>query len=119
MKDVFFNAADSVFSAFAGVQVTMSYEGLGRKVYDPSTGAVSSTPETHTFSGIILSYRPHEYQGLVQAGDKKIVIKADSITFTPEIGGHVTFSGERWRIVEPAPVYAGDAPVIYQLQVRK
>ena len=112
----------SVEEAFqlAGDLVTeFIYTAVGASTYSTTTSAMTEATATGTFKGVIVEYKDFERGGLIEAGDRKILVEAAGLPFTPKAGDSVTFNNESWKIESPGPIYAGDTVVLYQMQIRR
>ena len=112
-------AVADAFTALGDLVVSMTYLDRGTRTYDTATGAVSRTDTSGTFSGFVGDYHDREIGELIQAGDRKITVKAAGLGFEPTPNDQITFNGETWDIVRVKSTYAGDSVVIYQIQVRR
>lgn len=56
---------------------------------------------------------------VVEAGDLITTIKALGLGFEPVIGDLIIFNGVRWQIVRIDPLYSGELPAAFTLQIRQ
>lgn len=85
--------------------------------YNTATGQIESTlTASDPIKAHIESYKSEEVQGLVQAGDMRVMI---GNAIAPTINTKVVFNSNTYNIINIEPLYLEDAIVIYTLQVRK
>ena len=89
--------------------------------YDVATGDQASTTTTTTIKGQIFEYSDRRIGasgGLILDGDRKLLVSAVGLSFTPNPNtDSVTIGSEKWKIVRVSkPV---DEEVVYELQVRR
>lgn len=109
--------ADKLLDKFGkSITLTSIVEGS----YDPATGdmgAGTTTSTTHT--AIIKDYNGIDFiSGVVQAGDRKIMIAALGAP-TPQPADKVTIDSEVYQVIAVRYVWSGELPALYELQVRK
>lgn len=94
--------------------------------YDPVTGtATGATPITQPCQLILLDYSLQE-SGIkyaegsqVQAGDKKILIAAQGLTWAPQLTTTITADGAIWRAVNIKSSNPAGTPLVYEIHGRK
>lgn len=115
---------DTDFLAFAKDSVetygaAMTLRKPGAAAYNPATGDVAASSTDFAVRGLIESYSEfHVAQGLVKAGDRRIIIAAGSLSVTPQQGDTLLLGGQTFFIVNVKSDYAGDTPILHTLQVR-
>ena len=91
------------------------------ETFDPGTG---KTSVTEVASSVIIT-PPEPYktgrinETTIQTGDMMSSIAAAGISFVPVIGDKVLFAGAEWQLVGIDPVYSGELPAMYNLQLRR
>lgn len=97
------------------VQIIYATEGT----YDPNTDTLSGDSDnTVTTRALVTNFNQRDVSaGLVEAGDKQVIIAAAGIT-KPKTGDKV-LDGEEFRVVTVTEIKPGDTAVLYKLQVRK
>lgn len=109
--------ADKLLDKF-GKSITLTSVTEGS--YDPTTGemgAGTTTSTTHT--AIIKDFKGIDFiSGVVQAGDRKVMIAALG-TPTPQPADKVTIDSEVYQVMSVRYVWSGELPALYELQVRK
>ena len=97
----------------------MTLRKPGSDSYDPATGNLTTPSTDYAVSALIESYSEfHVAQGLVKAGDRRIIIAAGSLSVTPQQGDALILEGQSFTIINVKSEYAGDKPIIHTLQVR-
>ena len=66
--------------------------------------------------GVRQDYKPEEINGLIQAGDIRIVFAPDKVI---QIGDLVDIDGMNYRVIQPNPVKPADVVLCYKAQLRK
>lgn len=82
------------------------------------TSGLDKTETAYTFKGFFDDYREGDFDGtLVQDGDRKAFILADSLTsgITPQVGDKVTIESEEKKIIK---IKRDPAGATYTCQVR-
>lgn len=118
MKESVLATLQAGFEALGSLAPAMTYMEAGTPTYDPATATSSSTPVVHSIIGIPAEYSSQEVTGLVEAGDMRVFIDAEALTFVPKTGATMTINGEVWRVIWPHRHYAGDTVAFYELQLR-
>lgn len=117
LPDIIADVLNDVALGFQTVALTSITPGT----YDPATGTTtggSSTSETipanvEDYSGLTLA------NGLALAGDKKVLVAAALLTFTPKPTDTVTIGGTVYSVVAiPETVQPGAPAITYELQCR-
>lgn len=97
----------------------MTLRKPGSDTYDPATGNLTTGSTDYAVRGLIESYSEfHITQGLVKAGDRRIIIAAGSLSITPQQGDTLILGGQNLLIINVKSDYAGDTPILHTLQVR-
>ncbi len=80
--------------------------------YDPTTGLTTRTgPATHTHKVV----EEGRLDRITSPAQVQIYVSPSGMTFTPAVGGTVTYKGRTWTIVTVEPVvYQGNA-VLYEI----
>lgn len=106
------------FRAMGDLMGPLVYLRQAKRGYDPDTGLTSDRETRHDFVGAFTEWEKSK-SGIIPAGDKRVVVEADGLKFTPEPDGKVEdAAGTVWRVIQVFPTFAGSEPVIYELQVR-
>ncbi|NBX02616.1 MAG: hypothetical protein EBR02_00845 [Alphaproteobacteria bacterium] len=100
-----------------GAAVTLRKPGT--ETYDTTTGNLIQPNTEYNVRGLIEDYSEfHVSQGLVKAGDRRIILAAGSLSVTPAPGDTILFAGQSFLIIGVHSEYAADTPIIHTLQVR-
>ena len=95
--------------------------------YDPQTGKKTEAEESQISLKMIPPY-PYEEKFIngdtIRMGDMRTGIAAidsngDSISFVPEAGYELRFDEDVWSILAVLPIYSGQLPCLYMMQLRK
>lgn len=91
--------------------------------YDPDTGTVPTTELTSTPYSVLLDYRSggmdFAENTLIQAGDKKLLVSAQGLSFDIAQGDLAINGSEQWKIINVKTLKPADTVVMYECQVRK
>lgn len=110
-------AAERLIDAFGG---TISY----LRTTESFSADTGKTTQTETaFSTVASPPEPFKQNrantSVVQVGDMKILLKALNLPFTPVIGDKLIHAGVRWQVVGVMPLYSGELPAVYEIQLRQ
>jgi hypothetical protein len=79
----------------------------------------STTTTTQTVTGLLSDFKASQRDGVViKTTDRRYLIAASGLTFTPEPGDQLTDSSKDLEVVTVETIRAGDVDVIHYLQVR-
>lgn len=88
--------------------------------YDPATGAVTETTTDIALSGVIEDVEESHPDGVVQRGDRMILLAAEPLSDgDPEPGDTILLGADEHRVISVSATYAGDRPVLFRLHVRR
>jgi hypothetical protein len=111
------STADKLLDKFGkSITLTSIVEGT----YDPATGELSGGTTTSTnHTAVIKDYNGIDFiSGVVQAGDRKVMIAALGAP-TPQPADKVTVDSEVYQVVAVRHIWSGELPALYEMQVRK
>lgn len=95
------------------------YNRLAAGTFNSATGKVSgSSTTTHNVKASIRDYKLHEIKGLLQQGDKRVILAADALSFAPSEKDSVLLDSRRYSVLFVEPVYNKSSIVAYRLTVR-
>ena len=110
-------AAERLIDAFGGtisyLRTTETFSADTGKITQSETAftTVASPPEP---------FRQNRVDGTtIQVGDMKMLLKALNLPFTPTIGDKLIHAGVRWQVVAVMPIYSGELPAVYEVQLRQ
>lgn len=85
--------------------------------YDTTTGAVTGgTTSTATIRGVFIDYNERDIDGTnVLADDRKLLVQADGLTLTPEVGDLID---DEVRLERVRRLKSGDTVIAYICQTR-
>ena len=109
--------AKNLIADFGGpvvyARVTETFDAdTGKTTQSETTSSPSITPPEPYKTGRIDN-------DVVQMGDMKTLIADSGLGFVPAIGDNLQYSGVEWQIVGVNPVYSGQLPAMYELQLRR
>ena len=105
-----------------GAPATLTHTVPG--AYDPATGTNAAGTTTNCNTSAVLDSTAKNLgylfdASLVQGGDLMAMIPAKGLTFDPDPGCTLTFTGWAFVVLQAKPTFAGAVPVVWQLLVRK
>jgi hypothetical protein len=110
-----------------GVQVTFVEQAS--QSYNPTTGALSSTPTSHTVYAVIqdskrsLAVQHSQYGRQASSGqtlnEVNLLIAGYELAFTPIEGMRVTVSGSNYTVSEVLATYSGQEVATYEVIAQK
>lgn len=111
------NTAYNLLTRF-GTTLTLKKQVDGS--YTPG-GTIATTTTSYSVKGVILDYDERQREGgLVMAGDRKVIVSAKNLAYTPVQEDLITISGEDWKIISVKTLSPdGSTAIIHELQVRR
>jgi len=106
--------------------ITVVFTVIDAGTFNPETGQYDGRTETeHT----VVCTPPGNYRrylsersadgGLsIERGDIQIGLPAQGLTFEPKTTQTVVVAGKTWQVVEVLPIYSGELPALYILNLR-
>lgn len=87
--------------------------------YDPATSSATLSNTDVSAFGCLLNYGDKERDGsMIQAGDRKAVIKAKDIASAPEINDFIVYESKEYKIVNVRQIEESGVDIAYICQVR-
>ena len=88
--------------------------------YDPASGAAVVTQTDSPCFGATFPFPALLIDGTrIQAGDQKVLLAVQGLTFDPAIGDQLLIGGAVQNIISVQPIGPDGTVVIYRLQVRR
>ena len=109
--------AGKILNTFGG-DVTIRY--VTGNTYNTTTGRIKETVSDTSVKGHVYDVSANEATGLVQAGDKRLIVAADELTTAPETKDRVVISSVVHQVIRVETTFqetAGDA-THYELILR-
>lgn len=102
---------------------TLVYSRITQGAYDPATGSASTTTTTATIKALVQDFNRASdglafMAGLIQEGDKRITIAAQSLPYQPLPGDRVTFDTSTMSVQSVKATFAGELAATFELRVR-
>jgi hypothetical protein len=108
-------AKDSIETYGAAV----TFRKAGTDTYDTTTGNVTQPTTDYDIRALIEDYSEfHISEGLVKAGDRRLIIAAASLSVIPAPGDYILHIGQTYLVIAVHSEYASDTPIIHTLQIR-
>lgn len=104
--------------AVHGLGQPVSVTRTGTVAYDTATGTTSSTDQTQTVVGRLDDYTDREFRGTVKVGDRRVILAAVDLTWSPAPKDTVTIAGQAYDVVTVVQEMAALLPASYTLQLR-
>ncbi len=110
--------ADRLITRFGASQTVTE---TGTTAADPTKPWVGTADDTaHTVDLVRSNYDAIEINGTtVQNGDRKYLLAAYELTFTPKAGDRVVDGSETFEILRVEAIKPGDTAILYTLHTRK
>ncbi len=100
-----------------GRNMTLRKKAAG--AYSPSTSSATVTTTDYPVKGFVLDYKDHLRDGtIIQAGDRKAVIKAKSLVTRPLANDFIVIDNREFAIVEPRTIEQKGESIVYICQIR-
>jgi len=88
--------------------------------YSPSTGSASVTSASHTCVGAVFDYQNSMIDGsTILTGDKRVLLSAEGLTVTPDVGDAITIGGKVHSVINANPLAPAGVVVIWTIQARQ
>ena len=118
LQDVFKTAAQTIFTAFDDIPRSTVYTRVvGNPVYNPVTGASTSTTASYTIDIIFDKYDSEEVDGVnIFSTDQMAMIPVENLSIVPSNHDYLVTGGERWNVVDKK---TDPAEALWILQIRK
>jgi hypothetical protein len=87
--------------------------------YDTTTGKMAPVTTDTTVKGRFEEYTDRQFSETIKAGDRKLTIAAEDLTFTPSPAEKVVTAGIVYQIVNVKQEMATDQAALYTLQLRR
>ncbi|MCG7852761.1 MAG: hypothetical protein MIO92_09585 [Methanosarcinaceae archaeon] len=117
LLSTFRDAAETIIEAFDDIPVSVTYVQKGSSVYNPATGAVTSTDVEYTTTAIFDEYEMDEINNVVvRATDKLAYIASNDLDVTPVVDDEISIDSVTWQIKN---VKSDPADALWVLQLRK
>jgi hypothetical protein len=107
--------ASKLMARFGGVA---TIRRVAPGIYNPTTGTVSETVADTTVRGVLENVKQREVGGLIQAGDKKLMIAAADVTVVPTTADRVIIEGRLLQVVEVATIEQDNQSITHELFLR-
>ena len=107
--------ASKLMARFGGV-VTIRRITAG--AYNTSTGSAAETTADTVVSGVLEDVNLREVNDLVQAGDKRLMIAAADLSFTPTTADRVLISNVQHQVIRVTTIEQDNTPITYELILR-
>ena len=76
------------------------YRRITTGIYNPTTGSMSEVKTDVSIKGVVSNVSKAEVTDLVSSQDKRLIISAGDITFTPTTFDRVIISGTEYKIIQ-------------------
>ena len=90
-------------AASAVIKVTggdITYRRVTTGIYNPTSGSMSEVKSDISIKGVLDNVKRSEVTDLISNQDKKLIISAGDITFTPTTFDMVVISGTEYKIIQ-------------------
>lgn len=113
------SSINRVQSILGEVGKTITYRRRTTSGYDAATGGVA--PETVTDYNVkvgIKDFKPYQIQGLVQQGDRMVIISALDLPVRPNESDTVLMDGKSYNIMGVHEVFHRNEDMAFKLHIR-
>lgn len=87
-------------------------------VYNPTTGTSSEFITDAMLRGVLQDVNLREVNDLIQAGDKRLLIAAADIVFTPTTADRVIIEGRTLQVIQVQTIEQDNTAITYELILR-
>lgn len=99
-----------------GGQVTIRRVASG--AYNTSTGSSAETISDTTLLGVLQDVNLREVNDLIQAGDKRLIIGAADVSFTPTTADRVLIGNVQHQVIRVVTIEQDNTAITYELILR-
>lgn len=86
--------------------------------YNVTNGAAAETTAATSLKGVLSEYRAHELNDRIKAGDRKLLLPAVGLTFSPDTADRIVIASVTYRIVNVVGHYSGEQVALWELALR-
>lgn len=98
---------------------SVTYRRISGSVYNNETGENTPTTTDTTIKAHCKEYRPQEINGDIQAGDRRVIIGSDDLSFVPQKGDQVRIDSIWFEVKAVNRLTVHDTEAMYRLRVRQ
>ena len=99
LKDVFKTAAETALNVFGDVVVSAAYEAVKEPAYDIVQGATVSQNQNYAIEAVFEDFTEKDIDNsFVISGDKKALIAANTVGFTPAVNDFIVYDKVHWVV---------------------
>jgi hypothetical protein len=105
-------------SVIKAVGTTVTVRKVTPGVYNVATGSATDTEADSVIKGLLSEYDASELGDYVLVGDRKLIVAAADLTFTPTPKDKVLIGSDIYDIVRVTSIMAQDSAMTHELQLR-
>ncbi len=88
--------------------------------YNPVSSGVVVNSEDFSVFGVVTDYNTYHVNGTsILAGDRKVLIAAESLSVEPSLDDELIIGTMVWKIISVRPTIFQSTAVVYEIQVRQ
>lgn len=101
------------------VGTTVVFKRVTPGAFNAATGkSAAATTYSYSVKVTIRDFKPHQIKGLIQDGDRRVILPANGLSFTPDKNDQIFIGGVRHNIMHIETVYAREDVAAYRILVR-
>lgn len=108
-------------AASAVVRVTggdITYRRVTTGIYNPTSGSMSEVKTDLSIKGVLDNVQKSEITDLISSQDKKLIISAGDIDFTPTTFDRVLITGTEYKIIQINTNEQGNIAIAFDIFLR-
>ena len=105
-------------SEISGIGTSVTYRKVTASSYDATAGEITESYSDTALKGVFEDVNLREVNDLIQADDRKGIIPAESLTFTPSTSDQIIISGVTYQIIRIKINEQGGVNLSYELYLR-
>ena len=90
----------AVSSSIKALGGDITYRRVTTGIYNPTSGSLSEVKTDVSIKGVVSDVSKSEVTDLVSSQDKRLILSAGDITFTPTTFDRVVISGTEYKIIQ-------------------
>lgn len=111
------NLADGAAALIERAGQSITYRAISTGTFSNTTRKLTATETDYSIRAGVREYSPREITGLVNFGDRKVIMRASDLPFTPKEGDKVKVGSQWFRIAAINTRNAGDNSGVHIMQV--
>jgi hypothetical protein len=101
-----------------GIGVDVTYQRVSTDSYSTTTGQVTESSVNTTVKGVFTDVNNREANDLIQAGDRKCMVAANSLSNVPTTFDRIVYGGVTYQVISVKTVSQAGIDLSYEFVLR-